>query len=673
MGDTVLPQGAGYGVVVGIGLFFSAFMLVITAIQARYTAFSPKNSEEFTSASRSVKPGLIASGIVSAWTWAATLLQSSAVAYKFGISGPWWYGAGATVQVLLFAMLAAKLKLNAPYAHTWLEIVGARWGKTAHLVFMFFGLATNVIVSSMLILGGSATVTDLTGMSTLAACFLIPLGVAIYVVVGGMRSTLLCDYTHTSVLFAIILTFVFTVYATSEKIGSPTKMYELLQAASAAAPVAGNAHGSYLTMRSKNGLIFGVINIIGNFATVFQDQAYWQRAIASRPATTVKAYLLGGIAWFAIPFTFATTLGLAAVALRGDPDMAVLSPADVSAGLPASAAASALMGKSGAAAILILLFLAVTSACSAELIATSSLFTYDIYKAYINPKATEEQILRVGHLGVALYAVICGLAGLIFFYIGISMGWLYTFMGVLLGSGVVPIALCITWSKANKWGCIGGSIAGLAAGLIAWLVTTSCLNDGVINVTTSGGDFEMLAGNLASIGTGGIIATATSLIWPDNFDWEATRAINRPSPASSHRLDEKSDSDSEKKNEARESTHSISGNSSVSPSDEDDELNPEGLKSAFKFATYSSLSLFVVLILLIPLPLFFSSYVYTKNGLTGWVAVGIAWTFLSAIAVVVYPLWESREALLQISKGLYIDLFTKGSGKYVPPRKGASV
>jgi len=60
----------------GIGLFFSAFMLGITAIQARYTAYSPKNSEEFTSASRSVKPGLIASGIVSAWTWAATLVTS---------------------------------------------------------------------------------------------------------------------------------------------------------------------------------------------------------------------------------------------------------------------------------------------------------------------------------------------------------------------------------------------------------------------------------------------------------------------------------------------------------------------------------------------------------------------------------------------------------------------
>jgi hypothetical protein len=32
-------------------------------------------------------------------------LQSSAVAYRYGISGPWWYGSGATVQVLLFAMV----------------------------------------------------------------------------------------------------------------------------------------------------------------------------------------------------------------------------------------------------------------------------------------------------------------------------------------------------------------------------------------------------------------------------------------------------------------------------------------------------------------------------------------------------------------------------------------
>lgn len=60
--------------------------------------------------------------------------------------------------------------------------------------------------------------------------------------------------------------------------------------------------------------------------------------------------------------------------------MRPLSPADVSAGLPASAAAAALLGKGGATAMLILLFLAVTSATSAELIAVSSIGVYDIYK-----------------------------------------------------------------------------------------------------------------------------------------------------------------------------------------------------------------------------------------------------------------------------------------------------
>lgn len=49
-----------------------------------------ETSEEFSTAGRSVKIGLLASSVVSAWTWAATLLQSSSVAYDYGVSGPYW-------------------------------------------------------------------------------------------------------------------------------------------------------------------------------------------------------------------------------------------------------------------------------------------------------------------------------------------------------------------------------------------------------------------------------------------------------------------------------------------------------------------------------------------------------------------------------------------------------
>lgn len=101
--------------------------------------------------------------------------------------------------------------------------------------------------------------------------------------------------------------------------------------------------------------------------------------------------------------------------------------------------------------MLVLLFLAVTSAASAELVAVSSIATYDIYLPYINPSATESQILAVDKIAIVVYGVVMGVLGVIFFYVGISMGWLYEFMGVVLGSAVCPIAMAIMSERANKW------------------------------------------------------------------------------------------------------------------------------------------------------------------------------------------------------------------------------
>lgn len=57
-------------------------------------------------------------------------------------------------------------------------------------------------------------------------------------------------------------------------------------AAAAAAPpadyfLADNYNNSYLTMLSESGLIFGVINIVGNFGTVFVDQVCMLASVAS--------------------------------------------------------------------------------------------------------------------------------------------------------------------------------------------------------------------------------------------------------------------------------------------------------------------------------------------------------------------------------------------------------
>ena len=90
-------------------------------------------------------------------------------------------------------------------------------------------------------------------------------------------------------------------------------------------------------------------------------------------------------------------MGLSALALESSPSFPTypnrMSAADVSAGLVLPDAAVALLGTGGAAATLLLIFMAVTSAMSAELIAVSSIWTYDIFQTYINPQASGKKLI----------------------------------------------------------------------------------------------------------------------------------------------------------------------------------------------------------------------------------------------------------------------------------------
>jgi Na+/proline symporter len=84
----------------------------------------------------------------------------------------------------------------------------------------------------------------------------------------------------------VLVIFVYLVYTASNELGSPSVIYNhLVEVASksriceepfshhgqSCGPVSGNYKGSYLTMLSSGGLVFGIINIVGNFGTVFVD------------------------------------------------------------------------------------------------------------------------------------------------------------------------------------------------------------------------------------------------------------------------------------------------------------------------------------------------------------------------------------------------------------------
>ena len=601
-------------------------VLILVKAETKWLG-TKKTFEWFSTAGRTVKTGLIVTSVVSAWTWAATLLQSSTVAYQYGVSGPFWYAAGASIQVVLFAIIAIELKRKSPMSHTFPEMINARFGKSSHKVFLSFAFLTNVIVTAMLVLGGAAVVNALTGIDVYIAAFLIPIGVIAYTLFGGLKATFLAEYFNTAFIFVVVLIFVSAIYFTNDDIGGISGMFEKLSDAATMSPVDGNAAGSFLTLASVGALIFGIINIVGNFGTVFVDQSYWQRAIASRPRSVVPGFLVGGLAWFAIPFALATTLGLAAVAVNLQ-----LTPLEISSGLVAPLAAAHILGDVGAILMLTVLFTTVTAAGSAQLISVSSLVTYDVFRTYIKPSSTGRQLMKISRYSILGFGLGMGALASILFMSGISLQYVYLAMGVLIGSAVAPISLAILWKNTNRYVATSAAIIGLVCGVTTWL-GYSFMTSGEITLSSTSDMFALLAGNLASILTSLAITVIGSLFRPENFNFSKLK----------HEIivvDEKIRKRLEK------------------------ETNEKSLRNASRFSKQYGLSLTLILVVVWPIPLFFSNYVFTETVYTVWIWVAILWAVAAASMIWILPIIQSRDGISHVVKNIVNSSKPRKTDKY---------
>jgi hypothetical protein len=402
---------------------------------------------------------------------------------------------------------------------------------------------------------------------------------------------------------------------------------------------------------------------------VFLDNGYYNKAIAAHPVHALPGYIMGGISWFAIPWLCATTMGLVALALEGNPVFPTypnrMDPADVSAGLVLPYAAVALLGKGGAVATLLMVFMAVTSASSAELIAVSSIFTYDIYHTYFDPDASGKKLIYMSHAMVIGFGIFMAAFSVGLFYAGVSMGYLYLMMGVIISSAVLPATLALMWSGQNKWTATLTPPLGLACALIAWLVTAK-KECGVLNVVCTGSNNPMLAGNVVALLSPLIFVPIFTLIFGlDKYDWISMAAIRK---GDDHDLAAAAHIDLEL----------IPGEANISA--EQEAIEQQKLLRASKIAKTMTVILTFALLVLWPMPMYGTGYIFSKKFFTGWVVVGIIWLIGSLLCVGIFPVWEGKDALYHTFKAIYLDITGKqhpstyhtSAAIYVEGQKGDS-
>lgn len=326
--------------------------------------------------------------------------------------------------------------------------------------------------------------------------------------------------------------------------------------------------------------------------------------------------VLSRICWFAIPFSLATSLGLSSTAL-----MLPITADEAGAGLVPPAVAQHLLGKAGAVLVLIMLFMAIVSTGSAESIAVSSLVAYDIYRQYINPEATGEQILFVSRIVIVVFGLVMGAFSILLFEIGLNLGWVYLFMGIVIGSAVVPLWNLMTWTKASGTGAVIAAWSGFILALITWFVAAKLQSD-EISVDTLGTNEAMLSGNLVAILSSAFIHYVYSVcVDPQDYDFsELDQHISL----------------------VEEDMRGLTA----------DEQDPVLLRRAERWITRRGYALTIILIFVWPL-LSVPAGVFTQSYFAFWVLVAIAWGFGAALVITVLPLVESADDINMVLSGMF--------------------
>lgn len=219
-------------------------------------------------------------------------------------------------------------------------------------------------------------------------------------------------------------------------------------------------------------------------------------------------------------------------------------------------------------------------------------------------------------------------------------------MGVMISAAVIPATLTLFWRRQNWIAAAGSPILGLACALVAWTVTCAREFDGVLSIDNLGSNNPMLAGNVVALLSPIVfVPVLTYAFGADDYDWGTMAAIKQGDDAGGA-----SSADDVKGRELEDG----GGDQQVPP--DATLMAPEQdmakLNKASRLAKWLMLVMAVSFLVLWPMPMYGSGYVFSKPFFTGWVTVGIIWIFGSSGAVGIFPLWEGRHSIVRVSKGI---------------------
>jgi solute:Na+ symporter, SSS family len=420
-------------------MFLGSVIVYLTflAVVGWWRSRQVKTGDDFLVAGRTLPTRVLVFTLLATWIGSGSLFGGAGLGYRAGFPAL-WQSAGAWVGIALIYFIAPRVRRIAQY--TVPDILELRYGPAARVLGTITIVIAYTTIAAYQFRGGGRLLSLVAGMDPSTGALITAVFCISYTALAGMMSIAYLDVANGIMMIVGVTLAVF--YSIGHAGGFDP-------AFAALTPDKLTVFGTLDPFQDALALFLPTMFLLLGEANMYQKFFSARSEGAARNA--VVFWIIGTILVETLIVAVGVFGSVAAPGLTTGESEAIVIRTAVQV-LPPFLGIFLLMG---AAAIIV-------STANSFLLTPSTNVMRDVYQRFINPAATDRQIVLYTRILVVVFGAL-GFVALRFFSTILSMAlWAYT----MFGAGITPALLAaFIWPRATR----AGGVSSMAAGMITTL------------------------------------------------------------------------------------------------------------------------------------------------------------------------------------------------------------
>lgn len=394
-----------FAVMIGIGFYYNK------------KGQADTNSDDYILAGRKAPLLIVAGSLFATWVSSATVMGYAGSGFTVGL-GSFWSGASFIAATMWMGIWLIP-RLRKAGITTVPELFEHYFGPAHRLVALLLSLGRDLGVIASISIALAQIFQSLFGISQLAALCITVGVVLVFTASGGMWAVLVTDTIQSAMII----------------VGSVVLIPLGIWKAGGFAAFCAQVPATHVNPVSAGfSQTLGWI-LLGCFIS-FAYQTVLQRGLAAKDDETAKKCFLygGGMAmlWYITPFMVGMVARVVYPTINASD--AYLTMCNI-------------LGPYAGAFFVVCLMASCMSTISSCIPTTTANITLDVYKRFLNPKASDKQVVKLQRICLFVIVIVCAWVGKMLPYI-LELFWIG---GRIMASGLAPVFVAIIlWPRARR-------------------------------------------------------------------------------------------------------------------------------------------------------------------------------------------------------------------------------